>query len=228
MPHPDAGDNAPSPAQPSPRASTARWFGVDVLDSPAPARPRHPHRRDDGDDRRAARRRQDQSARRLQLRGLAGARGDRRRRADRHPEAARGPERVQPGRAPASRTSGSSSPARTTCSPCYNLLAGGLLVRVPDEAHSPTRFNEGSSLAEMYSGTGRRAARWSAAARQAGRGGGPDDAVSSACGGSSASPAWARCSSAGTASSTSSATSRRSPRACCPPTSSRPARRSTR
>ena len=33
---------------------------------------------------------------------------------------------------------------------CYNPLAGGLLVRVPDEAHSPTRFNEGSSLAEMY------------------------------------------------------------------------------
>ncbi len=33
---------------------------------------------------------------------------------------------------------------------CYNPLAGGLLVRVPDEASAPTRFAEGSSLAEMY------------------------------------------------------------------------------
>ncbi|MFT3876849.1 MAG: aldo/keto reductase [Propioniciclava sp.] len=33
---------------------------------------------------------------------------------------------------------------------CYNPLAGGLLVRVPDEAATPARFAEGSSLAEMY------------------------------------------------------------------------------
>ncbi len=33
---------------------------------------------------------------------------------------------------------------------CYNPLAGGLLVRVPDEASEPARFTAGSSLAEMY------------------------------------------------------------------------------
>jgi aryl-alcohol dehydrogenase-like predicted oxidoreductase len=33
---------------------------------------------------------------------------------------------------------------------CYNPLAGGLLVQVPQEAGAPTRFSAGSSLAEMY------------------------------------------------------------------------------
>lgn len=33
---------------------------------------------------------------------------------------------------------------------CYNPLAGGLLVRVPDGASKPARFAAGSSLAEMY------------------------------------------------------------------------------
>ncbi len=33
---------------------------------------------------------------------------------------------------------------------CYNPLAGGLLVRVPDEEAAPSRFGSGSSLAEMY------------------------------------------------------------------------------
>lgn len=33
---------------------------------------------------------------------------------------------------------------------CYNPLAGGLLVRVPEGAGAPARFSEGSSLAEMY------------------------------------------------------------------------------
>lgn len=33
---------------------------------------------------------------------------------------------------------------------CYNPLAGGLLVQVPQGADAPTRFSAGSSLAEMY------------------------------------------------------------------------------
>ena len=33
---------------------------------------------------------------------------------------------------------------------CYNPLAGGLLVQVPQGAGAPARFSQGSSLAEMY------------------------------------------------------------------------------